>query len=214
MRRNHGRLFHVSGREGGAVAIFHGHGIGQEVDKERIGRYLGLVDAGLREILGDQRVPLVLAGVEYEQAMYRAVNGYPALVDEGISGTPDHLRPEELHERAWTLVEPLFRRAQDEAVDRYRELAGTGMTADDLEGTVTTARQGRVEVLFVSLDEQQWGTVDVKTGRITVTEEPEPGDEDLLDLAAVQTLLGAGTVYALPSDQIPSGTSVAAILRY
>ncbi len=208
------RLFHVAGREGGAVAVFHGHGIGGEVDKERIGRYLRLVDAGLREVLGDQRAPLVLAGVEYEQAMYREVSGYPALVDEGISGNPDRLRPEELHERAWTLVEPLFRQGQNEAADRYRELAGTGMTTGDLEASLTAAQEGRVEVLFVSLSEQRWGKADTETGRITVNEEPEPGDEDLLDLAAVRTLLASGTVYALPSDQIPGGTSVAAILRY
>lgn len=208
------RLFHVTGREGGTVAVFHGHGIGGEVNKERTGRYLGLVDAGLREVLRDQRALLVLAGVEYVQAMYREVSGYPALVDVGISGNPERLRSEELHKRAWTLVEPLFRQGQNEAADRYRELAGTGMTTGDLEESVAAAREGRVEVLFVSLSEQRWGTADTETGRITVNEEPEPGDEDLLDLAAVRTLLGGGTVYALPSDLIPGGASVAAILRY
>lgn len=188
------RLFHVTGREGRAVAVFHGHGIGGEVDKERIGRYLGLVDAGLREVLGDRRAPLVLAGVEYEQAMYREVSDYPALVDEGISSNPDRLSPEDLHKRAWTIVEPLFRQKQNEAADRYRELAGTGMTSDDLGATVAAAGEGRVEILFVRLSEDREG--------------------DLLDLAAVRTLLGGGTVYALPSDRIPGGAAVAAILRY
>lgn len=208
------RLFHVTGREGGSAAVFHGHGIGGEVDKERTLRYLRLVDAGLGEVLSDQRAPLILAGVDYVRDMYREVTSYPALVEEGISGNPEHLRPEELHERAWTLVEPLFRRGEQEAAARYRELAGTGMATGDLQEGVAAAHQGRVEVLFVALSEERWGTLDAGIGRITVHDEPQPGDEDLLDLAVVRTLLGGGTVYAPPSDRMPSGTSVAAILRY
>ena len=136
------------------------------------------------------------------------------MIEEGISGNPDHLRADELHERAWPLVEPFFRRAQQEAVARYRELVGTGGTTSDLADGVAAAGQGRVEVLFVRIDEQRWGTFDPATGRIATNEEPRPGDEDLLNLAAVRTLLAGGTIYAVPSDAVPGGTSLAAILRF
>lgn len=208
------RNFHAVGRQGVATAISHGHGIGGEVDKERISRYLRLVDSGLADVLRDQRAPLVLAGTDYERAIYRAITAYPMVIEEGISGNPDHLRADELHERAWHLVEPVFRRAQQEAEARYRELVGTGRTTSDLADGVAAAGQGRVEVLFVRMNEQRWGTFDPATGRIATNEEPRPGDEDLLDLAAVRTLLAGGTVYAVPSDAVPGGTSLAAILRF
>lgn len=208
------RNFHAVGRQGVATAIFHGHGIGGEVDKERISRYLRLVDSGLADVLRDQRAPLVLAGTDYERAIYRAITAYPLVIEEGISGNPDHLRADELHERAWHLVEPVFRRAQQEAVARYRELVGTGRTTSDLADGVAAAGQGRVEVLFVRMNEQRWGTFDPATGRIATNEESRPTDEDLLDLAAVRTLLSGGTVYAVPSDAVSGGTSLAAILRF
>lgn len=40
------------------------------------------------------------------------------------------------------------------------------------------------------------------------------GDEDLYDLAAVQTFLNDGVVYAVERDRMPKGAEIAAIFRY
>lgn len=52
--------------------------------------------------------------------------------------------------------------------------------------------------------------------RLTVYLHPEKeaGDEDLLDFVAAHTLLNGGTVYAVPFEEIPYSTAVAAIYRY
>jgi hypothetical protein len=48
-----------------------------------------------------------------------------------------------------------------------------------------------------------------------VHESRQPGDQDLLDLAAVQTLAHAGDVYAVTPDEVPDARSpVAAVFRY
>lgn len=44
--------------------------------------------------------------------------------------------------------------------------------------------------------------------------EPEPDDEDLLDFAAVYTLLNGGTVYALAPEDLPTSAPAAAIFRF
>lgn len=41
----------------------------------------------------------------------------------------------------------------------------------------------------------------------------EPGDEDLLNAAAIQTLLNGGTVYAVEPEQVPDTAPLAAIFR-
>jgi hypothetical protein len=41
-----------------------------------------------------------------------------------------------------------------------------------------------------------------------------PGDEDLLDLAALQTFSTGGTVYAVTPEQMPDKAQVAAIFHY
>ena len=56
---------HAAERGGpGARVVLHGQGIGAEVQKERLGRYLRAVDGAVRRSLREQQAPLVLAGVE------------------------------------------------------------------------------------------------------------------------------------------------------
>ena len=43
---------------------------------------------------------------------------------------------------------------------------------------------------------------------------PAPGAEDLLDAAAIQTMLRGGTVFTMAPEAVPEGSPIAAILRY
>jgi Bacterial archaeo-eukaryotic release factor family 3 len=207
--------FHIAGRGGGGPVVFHGHGIGGEVDKVLLERYLREVDKGLWEVLREERAPLVLAGVGYERAMFRQLTRYAHVVEEGIEGNPEELDPLELHRRAWAIVEPLFVRARAQAAGRYRQAAARGQGAiGGVEEVVRAALQGRVDTLWVPVGEQRWGTVDVQTLQAVVHPDPRPGDDDLLDRAAVQTLLTSGTVFAVPPEQVPGAGPAAALLRY
>jgi hypothetical protein len=208
-------LFHVAG--GGARsgrAIFHGHGIGGEVGKDQILRYFRQVDRGLRELLADERAPLVLAGVEYLLPIYREATTYPHLVDVGIAGNPEGLSDDHLHGQAWALIEPVFRRERQQAAARYRDLAGTGLGPSELVEVLQRSHEGRVEVLFIAVGEQQWGAYDAEAGTVALRDQPEAKDEDVLNLAAVRTLQGGGVVYAVGRDEMPAPGSLAAVLRY
>ena len=132
----------------GARVVLHGQGIGAEVQKERLGRYLHAVDGAVHRSLREQQA-LVLAGVEYVRAMYRDVNTYPHLLEAGISGSPDRTSTEELHTRAWALMEPHFARERDNAAAAYREALGTGRASASFGDVLTAAEAGRIEVLFV-----------------------------------------------------------------
>ena len=207
---------HVAGRGGpGARLVFHGHGTGGEVDKALLERFLRQVDDGLREILKTETAPLVLAGVDYEQAMFRRITRYPHVIAEGIVGNPERLRPAELHERAWAIVRPVFAQAGQRAAQRYQEAAGQGHgTARAVAEVVRAALQGRVDTLFVAAGEQRWGTANPQTLQVSVHDRPQPGDEDLLDRAAMDTLLTSGSVFAVPAQRVPGPGPVAALLRY
>lgn len=197
----------------GRGVILHGHSRGQEDLKRDIQQYFHRVDAAVTPVLRDEHAPLVLAGVDYLIPLYRSANRYGHLVEEAVTGNPDGLGRDALHQQAWALVEPRFRRAEEEAEARYRELAGTGRTSADLAGTVAAAHAGRVEALFVSQAEV-WGRFDPASGAVTVHARPEPGDDDLLDVAAMRTLVTRGAVYLRSLDAVPDGGPVAAVLRY
>jgi len=202
---------------GGRPAIFHGHGVGSAAEhKEHILRYFRRVSQGVREILAEEQVPLVLAAVDYLHPIYREANTYPHLVERGIQGNPEGLDADELHARAWAIVEPFFMAERKQAAAHYRQLTGAGSdkASDSLEQVVPAAYFGRVKTLFVAVGSQTWGTFSSQMGVAKVHQEAEPGDEDLLDFAAVHTLLNGGTVYVAEPDEIPGGALLAAVYRY
>jgi hypothetical protein len=201
----------------GRAAIFHGHGVASADDpKDYILRYFHRVDEGLSQLLAEERAPVVLAGVDYLLPIYQQANTYLHLMDEGISGNPEGLSAKELHEHAWTIVKPLFQREQQEAAAQYQQLAGTDshLASSVVQDVVSAAYHGRVASLFVGLGQHQWGTFDPMTNAVHTREEARPGDEDLLDFAAVHTYLNGGEVYAVESQKVPDDAPLAAVFRY
>ena len=203
----------------GAVAAPAGsvHGTGtDEETKLDILRYFQMVDRGLRDMLGDQRVPLVVAGVDYLLPIYRQANSYPYLVDTGVIGNPQTLNAKELHRRAWEIVRPHFAREQEAQEGLYRELAGRqeGRASNNLKQIMQAAHGGRVATLFLARGVQQWGVYREHSGNVHVHPSQQPGDYDLLDLAAIQTVANGGTVYVVDPDRVPGGEPLAAIFRY
>lgn len=195
-------------------AIFYGQGVGTDDTKKDLLRYCQQIDRGLHELLHERQAPLALAGVEYLMSLYREANKYPHLVEHGIAGNPDQLSAETLRERAWDVVETYVLAEQQEAQARYRELAQTDQASSNVSEVVPVAYEGRIAALFVALDHEQWGTFDPATYSIEIHEDPVANDEGLLDLAARQTLLHGGSVFAVEQACIPDQTLVAAILRY
>ena len=139
---------------------------------------------------------------------------YPHLLEEGVAGNLDEMKPEELRDRAWEIVGPRFAGARREAASRYRQVAGTGLTSADAAEVVPAAYYGRVDPLFVAQGLQRWGYFDPRTATADVHGEPARGDGDLLDLAAVQTFLTGGTVYVSDPEEMPADGPVASVFRY
>ena len=129
--------------------------------------------------------------------------------------TPTELKSaKELHRRAWTLVQPFFQQAQQEAAARYRELVHTPQASQDIRQIVLAAYDGKVDALFAAIGYQQWGRYEPDTPTVHLHLEAQPGDEDLLDTAAVQTFLHGGSVYIVPLENTPGQVPLAAIFRF
>lgn len=202
------------GSSGDRAAIFHGHGAGDDERPENLLRYFRQVSDGLESLLKTERSPLVLAGVDYLLPLYHQASTYDPILPDGVTGNPEILKPEELHERAWQIVGPYFELEKESTVARFQELQGTGKTASTIEEVVSAAYFQRVETLFVPVGEQVWGRFDPEANAVRIHDRPEAGDEDLLDLAALHTLNNAGTVYAVEPGNVPEDRLLAAIFRY
>lgn len=187
---------------------------GTEDLKANILRYLQQVDRGLHEFLRDKRAPLVFAGVDYIFPIYKEANTYPHLMAKAVSGNPEPLGPDKLRDLAWAIVGPFFDQEKTGSVAQYRQNVGTGLASSDVREIVLAAHHKRVSVLFVPVGVQRWGIFDPDTEEVNLNRNAGPGHQDLLDYAAIQTILNGGTVYAVNPDEMPDNAPIAAVFRY
>ena len=202
------------GAGGRRQALFFAHGLGLEDNKDDIRRYFHQIDKGLQEVLRQDHVPLILAGVEYLFPLYCEVNSYPNLLSEGIPGSPEMLSPEALHERAWKVVQSRFVKSQQEVISQYKQLAGTGRTSRDLREIVPAAVRGRVEKLVIAAGVQAWGVYLSDREAVEMHAKPAADSEDLLDLAAIRTVVNGGKVYQVEPNAVPESAPAVALFRY
>lgn len=205
----------VPGRGGERGAVYHGQGDAADHLKPQLQRYCQQVDRVVREVIPDLSTPLVLCGVSYLLAIYRAVSHYPAIIDDAIIGSPERLHPAELGARASALMRLYAGEGQRVALERLAA-TGAGGTVHSCTGVrqlLPAAARGLVETAFVAIDQEQWGCYDQQTGHILLHTERQPADEDLLNLIALEAIGHGGSAYAVPAHTVPGGGSCAALLR-
>ena len=205
--------FHTGGGDVGSP-IYHAQGAGKDDVKPELRKFLTLLDEGLKKYLSHTGAPLILAGVDYLLPIYRAVSRYPEVLEEGITGNPETQSDEALHEQAWQLVGPRFNARRSQAREKYYAMASQAKSSNRLTEVLLAAVDGRIETLFVANSVRQWGTFDVEKRVIDLQDAAHPNNEDLLDLAAVQTYLNGGTVYVVKPGEVAGGGLLAAVLRY
>jgi hypothetical protein len=198
------------------AGMYFGNDIADNNFKRNIVQYFHEVDRGVREAVQDEEVPLLLAGVEYLIPLYREANSYQNLLATELSTGVEAMSAEQLHAKAWPLVEPIFMASRQKALELYRQLNGEASprASDSLREVVPAAFYGRVDTLLVDGSAQEWGQFDPATGSIAQPAGAQNGAEDLLDLAALWTLKNSGPVYTVAPGDLPAPAPVAAIFRY
>ena len=203
---------HGSAR-GKQSAVFHGHGGHADTIKQETAQFFRLVDARLRDLGADRDLPLILAGVEADLALFRLVSHHAHAADMQIHGNLDHLQDHEVHERALPAITELSSSRQTTAISQLRGLNGARV-AYAIRDILPAIHQGRVGTLFVRGAERHWGTFFPDSRLVQLHATRQPGDEDLLELAAVETASHGGTVFSLESDELLGESPIAAIYRY
>ncbi len=173
--------------------IGHGGESGQD-DKKDLRLFFQRIDVLLRRYLERaNQGPLVLAGVQYLQSIYREVSHVPNLLPEGLVGNFDRLGPEKLCTRALPLLAAERRGAWRKDLDHYADLSGTGRTMVDPVELARQAVRGQLTTLFLR-----------DPGGIEALAEP-------LEAAAVEVLRHGGVVHLVPPEELPG--PAAGVLR-
>ncbi|MEL6500166.1 MAG: hypothetical protein AAFQ23_02015 [Cyanobacteria bacterium J06623_1] len=204
-----------SGDAGGSP-IYHGQGVGTTDNKDEIKRYFQQIDSSLTSALNESSTPLILAGVEFllPISIYHEVNSYNNLLEAGITGNPENVATQDLHQQAWAIIEPRFASEKQAAIAEYHNQSSAGLSSSRLEEIIAGAANGQIETLFVTADAQVYGQFDRQANKVQILDEAAANSMDLIDFAATQTYLQKGEVYTVDATEMPEGNAIAAILRF
>jgi Bacterial archaeo-eukaryotic release factor family 3 len=185
----------------------------KETKDQYLAHFYKQIDRGLNETLRGKTKPVVLAGVEYELAIYRSLSTYPHLAEEAVQGAPNSLKAGEMHARALDTMLRQYEKKVDDALAEYNHKAGGG-ASNRLKDIVPAAHDGRVLTLLVSDSLETTGSFDEATHTVKGRETGTSDDEDLVNGAVVETVLHAGQVLVVPNGKMPNGAPLSAIFRF
>lgn len=181
---------------GSGGAIFHGQD-DSDLERNMVTQYFRLVSDGLWDILNKHEYPLVLVGIEYLHSIYKGVNKYHNLLDDGVYSNPNDMDFPTLHERSWEIVKSLFRQDMKTDAKSFRALNGTGNASSDIDEIAIKAEYGQVDSLFINPD-------DIFKG----------DSRDTINMIAINTIKNNGKIYSSDTGDILNNFPIAAIYRY
>ena len=185
-----------------------------EGQKVLLRQYARQVDAALRGILSGRDIPLILAATEPLGPIFRAVNTYPALADEGIASSPDRLSDGELANAARKVLDRHYAGEVDAAKVLFQTRLGQRRATTNIGVAARAATTGAVELLLVDIDHAIPGTVDETDGTVSLASETNAANYDVIDEIAGRSILTGAQFLGVRRADIPDGAPVAAILRY
>jgi hypothetical protein len=186
---------------------------GSEGQKVRMRQYARAIEQALRPILAGADVPLILAGTQPMDSIYRSVNSYPALASESIPGNPEAVSDTELAASARAVLDGLYRQELALVHELWERRRSQERALTDIAEVARAATFGAVDTVLVDIEEVLPGTIDDETGAVTFGPEGV-ATYGVVDEIARRVWLNGGRVLAVRQDDIPGGHAAAAVLRY
>jgi hypothetical protein len=199
----------------GTSPMHHGDGGRQDQKKSDYERFFRAVDKAVLEFHSrPSGLPLILAALPEHRHLFHQVSRNPFLLAEGIAINPDVLQIEELRDRAWKVVEPQYQAQLASLVYEFATAKSHGLGSDDMEQVAKAASIGRIATLLIESGRQIGGVFDSTTGQVKLADIINQQADDLLDCLGEFVRKMGGNVMAVPSEQMPGKTGIAAIYRY
>jgi len=199
---------------GTGTGVMFGTGSDREAKDEYLAHYFLAIDRAVCNMLNGSSELLIPAGVEHEIALYCRISNYPHVVQPGIHGAPDGLEGGEMHRRALELLDQRDGQMGTDVPADFDKRVGTGHASTHVHEIVAGAFEGRVSNLFLQANASYSGAFDPVRQRVKRSDDPMDSPVDLIDAAAVQTILHGGEVKVIAGSAMPNGVPVCALMRY
>ena len=181
---------------------------------EHLNHFFSMVAKGLRDVVKD--LPTFLVGNRPDTFAYRRAAHKANLLEDELHENPAHCSPAQVEAKTREAVASELQRQAEHAIKPLAEIRER--IVGDAAAIYGAASEGRAHQLFVAGAARMTAKAAHVTGtHHVVGAQPVAGvhaDDDVLNAAAVETLRTGGTVFVLPGEALPGGSSIAAVLRY
>lgn len=187
---------------------------GSEGQNVRLVQFARKVDAALRPMLSGRETPLILAASGRLAALFRQVNSYPHLLDQGIEVSPDRIRDGELAMAARPVLDDSYKAEIAGLHDLFSRRAGESRVTTDVSDAARAATFGAIQILMVDIDAIVAGHVDDQTGAVTFSGADDVTAHGVIDEIAIRAFASSARILGLRREDIPGQGELAAILRH
>jgi hypothetical protein len=174
-----------------------------EGQKILLHQYAQQVDRALRGVLSGRETPLMLAATEPLSAIFRAVNSYRALEEEGISTSPDYLSDHDLANASQAILDRVYVREVEAAKALLQTRLVQRRATIDIEEAARAATNGAIELLIVDIDHVVPGTVVETSGRVTRASTADASSYDIIGEIATRAILTGAKFLGVRRADIP-----------
>jgi len=180
----------------------------------RVTRFVELTEPHIWTLLHRESSPLVLVGTPFMHRIYRNMNCYPYLSENGVMACLPQ-KPGIIHQRTWPIAERIFLKGETALCEAFFEEKTKDKASDDLHEIAKGSVAGRVATLLISTGEKKFGTIDRDNGKVELRD-PVSGafGDDVLDDIAQEVITRKGQAYALPQGAMPTASPIAAVFRW
>lgn len=159
-------------------------------------RFFSLLDEAIRHRFLSESLPLILAGVDRETALYRKMSTYPYLLKGAVYGSPEGIADTEIVRRALEVFEANAIAEANDTLAQFADSRIHGQIVDDLPSLLLAARNGAIHHLLITSKDQD-------------------SDEDKqLNQVVIETIQHRGKISLMPAMQEPVWGPAVARLRY
>jgi hypothetical protein len=211
--------FHTGTQDtrGARDAQYHGQGTASESQKKaEIQKLFHQINNSILPVLNQTNYPLILAGLDYLQAIYRPLNRYHNLISPGLAKNISEDAPDSLHKQIKIIARQQFSDELKQAKNKYSLAKNQEKTLSNTQAIARAAFYGQIDTLFVNAQAQEWGFIRnyKHKGLKAYESDQKPGSQDLLNYAAIHTFQNQGKLLILAPAEIPDHSNICAILRF
>lgn len=199
----------------GGTAMFHGQGSKKDVINIDTERYFRHVDRTVLEHYSrSMELPLYLIALGEYHTPFENLSHNPYLQKQGIRLDYEAMSLDDITEKAWEMIEPLYIQKTKILVERFNEAQAQFKGSDDIAQVARAAAENRISQILIESDRLYPGKVIKETGELISGDLSDPEIDDVLDDIAEMVFNNKGEVVVLPKERMPSERGVAAIFRY